>query len=237
MVPQKNILNMPLDTGARLKNPNIEFAAFESLLQLSIQMKDPELAIFNGEQAIRLARVIDDIGAEAENIKRLTQFLIDQGKYAAAIPFLEQGLVLAAQVHDAEGQMDMLAWLGLAHYYLDALDQADEMLLKAYELATQLQKPVALAQIGAKLGVVKADKGDIQEALKYSEEAIQVARAQELPELEGEQLILQAMNYLDLGEPQEAKTLIEQGIDLYRRLERPDLIHNAEQLLEQVSGA
>jgi tetratricopeptide (TPR) repeat protein len=234
--PAEEYFKYALDIGARLKNTNIEFAAFESLLQLSIQINDPGLALFNGEQTIRLAREINDVGAEAENIQRLTQFLLELGKYEAAIPYLERGLVLAGTAHDAEWQMDMLARLGLAHYYLDALDQAEEMLLKAYELATQLQKPIALAQIGSRLGVVKADKGDIQEALKYSEEAILVARAQELPELEGEQLILQAMNYLELGEPQEAKTLIEQGIDLYQRLERPDLIQNAENLLEQVSG-
>jgi tetratricopeptide (TPR) repeat protein len=234
--PAEEYFKYALDTGARLKNPQIEFAAFESLLQMSIHMKDPEQSLFNGEQTIQLARVIDDVGAEAENIKQLTRFLIEQGQYEAALPYLERGLELAAKVHDVEWQMDMLAWLGLAHYYLDELDQADDLLLKAYELATQMQKPVALAQISAKLGCVKADKGDIQEALKYSEEAILVARAQELPELEGEQLILQAMNYLDLGEPQEAKTLIEQGIDLYQRLARPDLIQNAEKLLEQVSG-
>jgi hypothetical protein len=67
--------------------------------------------------------------------------------------------------------------------------------------------------------------------MKYAEEAIQVARAQNMPEVEGEQLVIQAMNYYELGDSQQAKEYIQDAIQLYSRINRPEMVSHAEAVL------
>jgi len=106
---------------------------------------------------------------------------------------------------------------------------------EAYQLATQMQKPVELAEIGGKLSVVKAELGQYEVAKAYSEEAIKIAQSQDLPEVEGQQLVMLAMTYFDLENQEKAKETISKAIDLYRKLEQPELLQRAETILMSFS--
>ena len=232
--PAEEHFKNALDIGTRLKDPKIQLLAFESLFQLSIQIDEVGMVLFNGEQTLRIANEIEDIGAEAENIRRMVQFLFEKGDYERSIPFLERGLEIGQAIHDKSYQMDMLAQQGLGQYFLENLEKAEKLLFDAYQLATQMQKPVELAQIGGKLSVVKAERGALEEAIKYAQEAVQVAEAQNLPLLRGEQLVLLAMNYLDLDRPEDAREHLSMAEALYRELERDDLAGQAKDLLESI---
>ena len=73
-----------LDIGSRLQYAGYEFQAFENLMHLSIQQDDDDAAIKNGEQAIQLAREIEDLGAEATCVSSLSDYLIGKGDYQTA---------------------------------------------------------------------------------------------------------------------------------------------------------
>lgn len=232
--PAEEHFKNALDIGTRLKDPKIQLLAFESLFQLSIQVDDVGAVLFNGEQTLRIAKEIEDIGAEAENIRRMAHYLFEKGDHERAIPFLERGLEIGQAIHDKNFQMDMLAQLGLAQYFFENLEKAEELLFEAYQLATQMQKPLELAQIGGKLSVVKAERGELEAAIKYAQEAVQVAEAQNLPLLRGEQLVLLAMNYLDLDKQEEAREHLNKAVALYRELGQEDMLEQAELLLESI---
>lgn len=223
-----------LDIGTRLANQNIQFSAFENLLQLSIRLEDAGMVRFNGAQALRLAREINDPGAEAENIRLLAGFLLEQAEYEQAKPVLQRGLELAKEVHDQGYQIDMLTHLGLANYFTGDLARALDLLLDAYQLATQLQDAPRLAEVGARLSVVKAELGDLNEAVKYAQEAIAVAEVQGLYRLQAEQHVMLGMTLMDLDKPEEARQQLEQAGAIYRQYEMEELLEQVEEILSQI---
>lgn len=225
-----------LDIGSRLKHAGYEFQAFENLMHLNIKQDDLEAAIKNGERAIQLAREIEDLGAEATTISILADYLIEKGEYQTASQHLDRGLELAKKAHDQEWQLKMTADKGIAHYYLGALNEADDWITRALETAVHLQKDVEEMILRSQLSAIKADQGRIEESLTLAEQSLDLAQQHDQPIIAGDQYILIAMNHYELGNRPEAQHAAHQALELYRNLERDDLVERAQTVLEGFEG-
>lgn len=224
-----------LDIGSRLEHAGYEFQAFENLLRLSVEKDDLPGAVLNGKQAIRLAREIGDMGAEATSISMLTDYLIAKGEYKGALEHLDRGLTLAQEAHDQVWQMKMAADQGIAQYYLGELEKAETFIAQALERAVQLQKASEEMILRSQLSAVKADQGNIEESLALAERALELAEEHGRPVIAGDQYILIGMNHEELGNTEDARRSVQQALDIYRSLGRDDLVERAKTILESFS--
>jgi len=225
-----------LDIGSRMQHAGYEFQAFENLLHLNIRQDDLDAALKNGEHAIQLAWEIEDPGAEAACISNLTDYLIEKGEYQTASRHLDRGLELAKNAHDQEWQLKMTADKGIAHYYMGSLEEADDWITRALETAVHLQKDAEEMILRSQLSAIKADLGRIEESLALAEQSLDLAQQQDQPIVAGDQYILIAMNHYELDNREQAQHAAHQALELYRDLERDDLVERAQTVLEGFKG-
>mgnify|MGYP006286997315 CR=1 FL=1 len=233
--PAENHFKQALDLGGRLKHPGYEFQAFENLLLMSIRQNDLERAKIYGEQSVRLAREIEDLAAEASSISDLADFLILKGEYQKALEYLGRGLELAEQAHDQEWQLKMIANQGIANYYLDETQMAEGLIERALEMALHLDKSFEAVILRSQLSAIKADLGKLEESLQVAQKTLEMAEEQELSLVVGDQKVLIGLNYYELGNPQKAVGYLKEAVEIYREMNREDLVRKTEGYLNEIA--
>ena len=116
-------------------------------------------------------------------------------------------------------------------------EQALETYRSALKAAKQLNRFTDEAYLTGRIGVTLAEMGNVDEAITYHNEAIQLARQRDIPELEGEQLSMLAMAYLERQDLGEARKYCQAAIEAYSNLEESGGVDNAHRLLAEIEAA
>jgi tetratricopeptide (TPR) repeat protein len=102
-------------------------------------------------------------------------------------------------------------------------------------LAEQLQDEAAQAHLYGQIGAVLAELDRLPEATAAAEEALALADAVRDPRLIGEQQILLAFLYHDLGEREQALAFCRQAVTTFETSSDDALAANAQALLVELS--
>ena len=97
--------------------------------------------------------------------------------------------------------------LSLAESYIITGEQeaALGMYTKALESAKKLKHKKDEARLTGRIGFALAEMGRLDEAIPYHHQAIELAQERQIPDLEGEQLSMLAMAFMEKQELDEAK--------------------------------
>ncbi len=129
------------------------------------------------EQAITIARELQDEVALAKALVHQGKTAYKLGKYALAEQSLLEGHDVAARLGDIPLLCDALITLGnIARWYVSS-DQAESYLQEALQLARQVGDADLTSNAFSYLGSVLSDKGHYVEAEAYSLEALELARS------------------------------------------------------------
>lgn len=189
-----------------------ELRALNGLLRTHIGAGQVTLATVYGDRVVQLAREINDSAAELVNLNLLASFLLGQGQNRKALPYLERGLAIAQSQEDWAWQLTLLTHLGHAHHQNEGYPQALNNYRQALRWAEQLQDRHAAAQLTGRIGAVLADLQESEAAVTTAQRALDLALELGDPKLVGEQQILLAFLYHDLGNEQQARAFCRQAI-------------------------
>lgn len=146
----------------------------------------------------------------------------------------EQAIAAAKASKDREKEVDFLLGLGESAMLFGMPEKALAAYTQAREGAVRLSRQYDEAYLTGRVGVALAEIGRTDEAIEFHKEAIALAQRREIPQLEGEQLSMLAMAYLEKKEMDAAKTNCQAAIEVFTRAELEADVNQARQLLEQI---
>jgi len=209
----------------------IELQALHGLTQACAGVGNTSLASIYGEQLVNKTRHANMPAKELSAIQLLVGVYNQTQNYNKAIPFLIRGVELSREVGDDNWELKNLVDLGTAYYLADDLVKSKDYLQDALEKAQHLQQDHEAVFIAGRLASVQADSGEYVESNQLIEDTLQLAEQLDLPLLKGELLVLKGLNFQDQEDLNRSREILLQAIDLYREIERPDLVESTEVLL------
>ncbi len=214
--------------------PGIELIALRGLVECYASFGDAERVIEHSERGITLARQQGDHKAAFALLeaRALAAFRLENA--ALAHDTLKDAVALARSIPDADKTLDLLISLGESYRVAGQFDAALDAYRQALNAARQLQRAKDEAYLVGRIGVVYAEQGKSADALRYHNKALDLARRSDLAGLEGEQLCMLALTYLDLNEVDLAEGCCTRAIDVYGRSQDEPGKARAQALLDEL---
>jgi tetratricopeptide (TPR) repeat protein len=194
-------------------DPALELAALMAqvpLLVVPTPLFDPQHGLTLGQQALMLARELDDQVAEAKLLWNLSTACIWNDLGSQAIEYGEGSLALARQLNLREQMALTLTDLGTFCYaFSGRLDQAKDALREAGAIWRELDNLPMLANNQASLGWICCFTGEYDKAETYSQEAIRLSEISN--NIWGQSYSRYRLGYVywDRGEPDKAIKTME----------------------------
>jgi tetratricopeptide (TPR) repeat protein len=107
--------------------------------------------------------------------------------------------------------------------------------LPALDGAKQLGRQADEAYLIGRIGFTLAELGRTDEAIAYHEQAVELARQRVIPDLEGQQLSMLAMAYLERQELNKARSYCAAAIQIYTDAKLNAEAENARRLLAEIN--
>ena len=223
-----------LDIASAIRNRGAEINILGGLFRANALANHAELAIVYGEKTIQLAREIDHFDAEITNIHALASFLIDHNQVSKALSYLDEGQKLAEKNQSQEWMSAMLVASAMAYQKSGDLQAAVDKFKQALSITTGIGDQHSITRILGYLSVVEAERGLLPESIIYAERALEFARELEDSSLAGEQQMLLAFNYRDLGQLDKAVQCCQEAIASYEDCGASEMVEKAETLLAEL---
>lgn len=213
---------------------SIELQALSGLIQTAAADNQIDQAVAYSEQAISKARQANAQAEEVQAIQTITGILSQNRAFERTIPYLLRGVEIARQKPDPDWELKFLSDLGMAYYLTDDLPNAESTLESAYDHAVRFQKKLEEAILAGRLASVRADMGKIDAAIELNKHALDLAKELNDPLLEAEQLVLLAMNYLEMDAAGEAEGCLQQAKKIYLEQDDIKFLVQVEKLLHEI---
>jgi tetratricopeptide (TPR) repeat protein len=226
-----------LNLADSLEEPQAQIPVLTSLLRAHIRAGRRSMAQLYGDQAIRIASEAGEALAEISALNLLIDFLLKEGAARRVVVYAERGLAIALAQEDWSWQLTMRTHLGAAYLAAQQWEPALVQLQGALTLAEQLQDEAAQAHLYGRIGAVLAEQARLPEAIVAAQQALTLAQTVGDPQLIGEQQILLALLYHDLGEPEQALACCHRAIANFSMGTDATLLANAEALFAELRSA
>jgi serine/threonine protein kinase/tetratricopeptide (TPR) repeat protein len=159
-------------TGA----PELEHAALNALanaLFWSHRMDEMEA---RADEALRVA---EHAGSEAMRVETMVLIALKNGCYAELVEaksLLDEIIRIGRSLNHKSGLLGGLAWRGQLYFFQSEYERAEEVLIEARSLASELREGFMLIICLFFLGLLRGNLGRMSEALATLNEAIEMAR-------------------------------------------------------------
>jgi tetratricopeptide (TPR) repeat protein len=151
-------------------------------------------------EAAQVARAVRDDQLLRLVLSASAEVNVWLGRYETALEHYEDGMRLATLIGDHIGRAVIMAELGWVEYLTGDYQQAEKSATEAMELAESLQHTRTLVNALRVLGEVTSGLGDADNARRFLERSVDVARAFGSPsELGGAMPALECRSTSDLG--------------------------------------
>ncbi|MFP5271893.1 tetratricopeptide repeat protein [Coleofasciculus sp.] len=179
-----------LEQALELANDNENLASLKanSLHELGIikvnqgEFQDA-IALF--KQSLELQRRLGDVQAEAVTLNSLAAIYVQQGKIEQAIVLLQRSLKLQQRLGDVQGEAATLSNLAGTHVYKEEIEKAIALFQRSLDLTQRIGDVQNKAATLAMLGQLFADKkGELETALNYLQQALDILQRLQSPEAE-----------------------------------------------------
>lgn len=214
----KEIFEEVVDYMRETANQAAEIQALRHLTQIHVKMQDDYQIVNYAQQGIEAAKETDDditfsfYEILVSAFYRLNK--IDKAQQATK-DVIE--MVHSGPAKDQEKELNLLLSLGESYMNTNKLEQALETYQKALFCTQRLQRMVDRGYVLGRIGVILAELGRIDEALNYHEQAIELAQKHDVPELEGEQLVMLAMAHFENAQLDQARSFCETAVHVYTK--------------------
>lgn len=221
-------------TAGQLGLAAIELQALYGLTQAAAGANQRNLAVSYGERVIDKARLVNAHAEEVQAIQTITGILSEHREFGKTIPYLLRGLEIVQEIRENDWALKFLSDLGMAYYLNDDLPNAASYMQKAYDHATRSQKKLEEAVLAGRLASVRADMGNLAIAVELNKHAVELAEELDDPMLKAEQLVLLAMNHLELDAAGEAEVRLQQAKKIYLALDEIKFLVQVEKMLHEI---
>ena len=200
----------------------MELASLMSQATLRVTMNplfDPEHGQSLSDQAIDLARELNDRAAEAKILWQLTLLYTYTNRLEKAVKAGEDGLAVARDEDLRERQAFLLHDLFGPYFALGEVDKLRSVVREAHDLWEEMGNLPMLADNLKNHSILSAALGDLKRAMAYSDESYGVAES--VSNLEGQALsrIVAGFALQGLGEIDRAIEVMEQAVGLGKQVE------------------
>lgn len=165
-----------LDRARTLGAPGLEHAALNALantLFFSHRMDEMPACV---DQALRAAEAAGSEALRVETMVLLALKYECYGELAEAKPLLDEIIGLARGINHKPALLGGLAWRGQLHFFQSEYELAEETLIEAYRLASELRDGFMLLVCLFFLGLLRGNLGRMSEALATLKEAFEMAQ-------------------------------------------------------------
>ena len=231
-------------------------AHFEKMLANLDQSEGEEIAIQTLRHLVKSYSHVGEILKVLESARRGLD-LTRQTDHALALEFYESiifslyqqekpdearqatqdAIKLARANKEDDAELNLLLSLGESFHLSEMYGEALEVYEKSLNAAKRQARKVDAAYLTGRVGVSLAESGELDQAIKFHLEAVSMAKEQEIPNLEGEQLSMLALAYYDKGEFDQARQFCTSSQQVYQAAGLEDEVKKAQTLLEQIESA
>lgn len=164
----------------------------------------------------------------------LAYYRLDQSEDARQA--IQEAILYAKSARDFDAEANMLINLGEACVVAGDYAQAFEAYTVARGLISRLERPDDEAYVVGRLGVVLAELGQLNEAVTHHQEAAELARQRNIPDLRGEQLTMLALAAMDQQKTEQAQSYCQEAIRVFSSAQLAEQEANARQLLAEITS-
>lgn len=129
------------------------------------------------EEAIGIARKINDSKSEVKALNALARTAMVQGQYTEAKPYLAEALKLASRKGFQEGAAQVLLNLADVSFRLGDADTAMDSGMQSLRIAKELKNAQAIAGAHRVLGFASMMRGDLEAAAHHHDEGLEIFRS------------------------------------------------------------
>jgi len=179
------------------------------------------LALQYYEQALRIAREINQTDEIAANLANIGQLKTLMGDYTGALTHMQEALALDRQLGDESIIAVDLNIIGRIYESMGMFDKAVQYLEQALETDRKLNQEDKIAIRYNSLGLIYKSWGKYPTALEYFDKALVIDKKLR----NHEKVALRQANmgsvYLEMGQPDKAIAFLEQGLVYFEKNEMP----------------
>lgn len=154
--------------------------------------------------------------------------------YDQAHDLTRTAIELAQQRRNQSKVVDLLLGLGESQFLVKNFDQALIAYKEAVLGAKQLGRLKDEAYLTGRIGAALAELGELESAVSYHQQAINLARDLDISDLEGEQLSMLALAYFEMKNYENARANCQSAIKVYSSADLKEGAERARCLLEEI---
>lgn len=170
---------------------------------------------------------IDVLRMRIENYIAHSDLQTERGDYFSANDNLDKALIIAEQIKDKHFQGILHTKIAKLQYTVEAPEKALISLTKAAEIQREIGDDTNLAITYNVRGILHASKNEFQNALDYFNSAKTKFEEEKLDAYIPEITLNEAKVYIQMGNYNTAKTLLEKSIVLSRKFDQPRVLSSA----------
>jgi tetratricopeptide (TPR) repeat protein len=193
-----------------------------------------DLVLLYLRRAIALSQQLDDYDAEIAYQDALILALLSLNRTREALDLLDGALQDERLADWPDRRMHLLVNRGNACFDNDRLADAFAAYEQALKLSVRRQNWKVEARMLGRLGAVEAERGHLETAVAYAQQAIEKAERNEDKRLIGEQYCMLALANRDLGNRSEAIANCEQAVKILEGATVDPLKEKSARLLEEL---
>lgn len=211
-----------------------ELQAISQLVPVSEKLGDPGEVLIYAQRGLELteANKTDDRLFDFYQAAILACYHLNRIEEAETLT--EQAIAAARSSKNQEKEVDFLLSLGESAMVFGMPEKALDAYQQARKGAIRLSRQSDTAYLTGRIGVALAELERVDEAIPYHQEAIHLAKERGLPQLEGEQLSMLALAYLEKGERLETRTCCQTAIQVFIQADLEAEALQAQQLLAEI---
>jgi tetratricopeptide (TPR) repeat protein len=232
-VQAKEVVEEVLAYMRETGNQPAEIQALRHLTRIYAKLQNNSQCAECARQGIELTKETD-IDTHFFFYENLISALYRLEKIDEAHQTTTEAIERARSAKAKQKEVNLLLSLGESYMLTDMLELALETYQQALDGTQRLQRLVDRAYLLGRVGVILAELEKTDEAISYHQESLKAARAQELIDLEAEQLTMLAIAYRDKKETEKALDYANQSLQVYIDLEKEMEAEKVRQLLTEI---
>ncbi len=175
------------------------------------------------QQALTLARKINDLYVEAQALNNLGNLAAQTADYVAARTYYLEALEMARKMGNRPGQGLVLSNLGWIFALLGDFETAFTYQMQALNMSREMGNFYTVSNALINLSSVSAFLGQGKQALEYAKEGLQLAKSLNDKSTEAWAYFFQGHALLLLNKPKQARPFFVSSVNIRAELNQPNL--------------